>query len=93
VVSPGEIALFDKTYTNYKQFAKWNANEINFVARLKNNAQERLIEEFELSPATSDNILRDAKIALSHKDENNQDKEVELRLVSFYRSHLDFLSL
>ena len=84
MVSPGEIALFDKTYTNYKQFAKWNANEINFVTRLKNNAQERLIEEFELSPATSDNILRDAKIALSHKDENNQDKEVELRLVSFY---------
>ena len=84
VVNPGEIVLFDKAYNNYKQFAKWNESEINFVTRLKNNAQERLIEEFELSPATPDNILRDAKIALSYKDENNQDKEVELRLVCFY---------
>ena len=84
VVAPGEIALFDKAYNNYKLFAQWNDSDIHFVTRLKNNAQERLIEEFELSPATPDNILRDAKIALCYKDGNKQDKEVELRLVSFY---------
>jgi hypothetical protein len=84
LVNPDEIDLFDKAYNNYKQFAKWNEREINFVTRLKNIAKERLIEEFELSPATPDNILRDAKIALSYKDEDNQEKEVELRLVCFY---------
>ena len=63
-VNPDEIVLFDKAYNNYKQFAKWNEREINFVTRLKNNAQERLIEEFELSPATPDDLLSDAKIAL-----------------------------
>jgi len=84
VVKPGEVALFDKAYNNYKVFDQWNNNDTYFVTRLKSNAKERLINEFELSEATPDQVLRDAKIGLPYKDENNQDKEVELRLVSYY---------
>lgn len=84
VMNKGEVALFDKAYNNYALFDKWNKDEIFFVTRLKNNAKETLIKEFDLLEATPDNILRDAKIALQYKDKQGQEKQVELRLVSFY---------
>lgn len=84
VMKKGEVALFDKAYNNYALFDQWNKDEIFFVTRLKNNAKEILLEEFELAQETPDTILRDAKIALKYKDNNGQEKQVELRLVSFY---------
>ena len=84
VMNKGEVALFDKAYNNYALFDKWNTDEIFFVTRLKNNAKETLIEEFDLLDATPDVVLRDAKIALKYKDDKGLEKQVELRLVSFY---------
>lgn len=84
VMNKGEVALFDKAYNNYALFDTWNKDEIFFVTRLKNNAKETLLEEFDLLEATPDNILRDAKIALKYKGDNGLAKQVELRLISFY---------
>ncbi len=84
VVNKGEVAVFDKAYNNYALFDKWNNEGVFFVTRLKNNAKDLLLEEYELSEATPDNILRDAKIALTYKAGSGEDKQVELRLVSFY---------
>jgi hypothetical protein len=84
VMNKGEVALFDKAYNNYALFNQWNNDGIFFVTRLKNNAKETLLEEFDLLDATPDNILRDAKIALKYKGDNGIAKQVELRLVSFY---------
>jgi hypothetical protein len=84
VMNKGEVALFDKAYTNYALFDKWNEEGIFFVTRLKNKAKETLLEEFDLQEATPDNILRDAKIALKYKDDQGEEKQAELRLVSFY---------
>lgn len=78
-----EIGVFDKAYNKYSAFAKWNSQNIFFVTRLKDNAKEELIEEFELNDYTPDEILRDARIKLKYK-EDNLEKEVELRLVSYY---------
>ena len=86
VMSKGEVALFDKAYNNYALFNKWNTEGIYFVTRLKNNAKEKLLEEYDLPEATPDEILRDAKIALSYKDDKGLDKQVELRLVSYYHT-------
>ena len=84
IMKPNEVAVMDKAYNNYELFDRWTKSNIYFVTRLKNNAQEELLEEFDLKPATPDNILRDAKIALSYKDEKKQEVKVELRLVSFF---------
>ncbi|MCF6278790.1 MAG: IS4 family transposase [Flavobacteriaceae bacterium] len=84
VARKGEVLLFDKAYNNYALFDKWNKKEIYFVTRLKNNAKETFIKEFDLLEATPDEVLRDAKIALEYKDENGDDIQVELRLVSYY---------
>lgn len=84
VMNKGEVSLFDKAYNNYALFDKWNEDEIFFVTRLKNNAKETLLKEFDLSDATPNEVLRDAKIALKYKGEKGIEKQVELRLVSFY---------
>jgi hypothetical protein len=78
-----EIGVFDKAYNKYSAFAKWNTQNIFFVTRLKNNAKEELVEEYELDDATPNEILRDAKIKLKYKEDNIV-KEVELRLVSYF---------
>ena len=84
VARKGEVLLFDKAYNNYALFDKWNKDDIFFVTRLKNNAKETLIKEFDLLKATPDEVLRDAKIALKYKDENGDENQVLLRLVSYY---------
>jgi hypothetical protein len=78
-----EIGVFDKAYNKYSAFARWNTQKIFFVTRLKNNAKEELVEEYDLDDATPDEILRDAKIKLKYK-EDTKEKEVELRLVSYF---------
>lgn len=84
VMNKGEVALFDKAYNNYSLFDKWTNDGIFFVTRLKNNAKEVFLKEFDLPEATPDEVLRDAKIALKFKDDEGLEKQVDLRLVSFY---------
>ena len=84
IVKKGEIALFDRAYNNYELFDTWNQNETYFVTRLKSNAKERFIKEFDLPEATPNEILRDAQIALPYKNNQGEHKEAILRLVSYY---------
>ena len=45
------MLLFDKAYNNYALFDMWNKEDIYFVTRLKNNAKETSIKEFDLLEA------------------------------------------
>ena len=38
-LSAGSMVVFDKAYNYYLQFAQWTASGVNFVCRLKDNAQ------------------------------------------------------
>jgi len=84
VVNKGEIAVFDKAYNNYKLFDEWTKNDTFFVTRLKENAKERLVVDYDLPEATPNQILKDADIELKYKDKNGQEKQVLLRMVSYY---------
>ena len=84
VMNKGEVAVFDKAYNNYSLFDKWNNDGIFFVTRLKDNAKETILQEYDLTDATPDNILRDVRISLNYKDDKNISKGVELRMVTFY---------
>ena len=86
VANKGDVLLFDKAYNNYKLFDKWNKEGIYFVTRLKNNAKEQFISEFELQEATPDEVLKDSKIALQYKTDNDEERKVILRMVSFYHA-------
>jgi hypothetical protein len=78
-----EVAVFDKTYNDYSLFKKRNDEGIYFVTRLKDNAKDIFLEEYELSNLTPNEVLRDVKIGLKYK-EGEQELTVELRLVSYY---------
>lgn len=84
VVNKNEIAVFDKAYNNYALFDRWTKDETYFVTRLKNNAKETLIKEYDLPESTPDDILKDSKISLGYKDQDGMAKDAELRMVSFY---------
>ena len=74
VANKNDVLLFDKAYNNYALFDEWNQEDIFFVTRLKHNAKETFIEEYDLTEATPDNILRDAKIELNYTDEKGNKK-------------------
>lgn len=84
VTQKGDVLLFDKAYNNYQLFDTWTKNDIRFVTRLKNNAKERFIKEFDLTEATPNEVLKDAQIGLGYTDEQGEKREVKLRLVSYY---------
>jgi hypothetical protein len=42
-VPSGSIVVFDRAYTNYKQFEKWNAQDIIWVTRQKNDANYQVL--------------------------------------------------
>lgn len=78
-----KLVFLIRLTNKYSAFAKWNTQNIFFVTRLKTNSREELLEEYELDDTTPNEVLRDAKIRLKYK-EDNQEKEVELRLVSYF---------
>ncbi len=75
----GSFVVFDKAYNDYGQFAQWIDEDIYFVTRQKENARYTGIEEFDLSDATSDAVLKDERIIVQ---KNN--RGVELRRVAYW---------
>jgi hypothetical protein len=88
VMKPNEVAIMDKAYNNYRKFADWTKNGVFFVTRLKENAKEVLVKELDLSDSDSEQVLRDAIVKLKY-EENGENNEVELRLVSYYDNDQD----
>jgi hypothetical protein len=60
----GSFVVFDKAYTNYRQFFEWTQQDIYFVTRQKENASYKNLEEFDPQHNTPNNILRDEIITV-----------------------------
>lgn len=88
-LQPHQIAIFDKGYVDYKQYAKWTKDRIFFVTRLKDNAVYEQLEEIDIPDECPDNYIKDEKIQIRYKDENNQEQYVTLRRVVYYDKEKD----
>jgi len=77
----GSFVVFDKAYNDYLQYLQWTRDDIYFVTRQKDNAVYTSIEEFDLSDATSDAVLKDERISVQKKE-----KTVELRRIAYWDS-------
>ncbi len=88
-LKPHQIALFDKGYVDYKQYAKWTKERIFFVTRLKDNAVYEQLEEIDIPDDCPDNYIKDQKIQISYKDENNKEQLLTLRRVVYYDKEKD----
>lgn len=86
---PSHIAVFDRAYVDYPLYAKWTAEGIHFVTRLKDNAVYEQLDEIELPNNCPDGYLKDERIALRYKDAAKTEQTVTLRRVVFYDAEKD----
>ena len=61
--APGTIVVDDRGYNDYRLFAKWTAQGVYFVTRMKDNAQFEVLEEHQVPQNSL--ILSDQTIRLS----------------------------
>ena len=62
-LNPTSIVVIDRSYNDYALFARWSAQEVWFVTRLKDNAAHEVVEECEIPQ--NRNILSDQLIRLT----------------------------
>ncbi len=77
------IYVFDKGYNDYKAFDKFSNNETGFVTRIKDNAVFDMIEEKEIESNIHSGVLSDEIIEFTIS-ENNSNRKLKLRKVTFY---------
>lgn len=75
----GSFVVFDKAYTDYRQYFEWTQQNIYFVTRQKQNASYHSLEEFDPQNGTSNNILKDESIIV---EKNGQ--KIKLRRVAYW---------
>lgn len=89
-----DIAIFDKAYVDYAQYAQWSMDDIYFVTREKENAKSLVLDERDLPDDANFEILLDEDIVNAYKDENNQVQNVVLRrIVIWSDKHKDKIIL
>jgi hypothetical protein len=88
-LQPHQIALFDRGYVDYKQYAKWTAAKIFFVTRLKDNATYEQLEDIEIPDNCPDNYIKDHRITIKYKDEVGKEQTLTLRRVVYYDKDKD----
>jgi hypothetical protein len=81
ILEKGDIAIFDKAYVDYAQYANWSREGINFVTREKDNAKSIVLKERELPIDKDFEILLDEEVIKQYKDENTQIQNFVLRRI------------
>ncbi len=94
VLKPHDIAIFDKAYVDYQQYAKWSSEDIYFVTREKDNAKNTIILERDLPDDKDFEILKDEEVMKVYKDENDKEQKLLLRrIVVWSDKHQDIIVL
>ncbi|MEO5946445.1 MAG: IS4 family transposase [Chitinophagaceae bacterium] len=89
-----DIAIFDKAYVDYRQYALWGSKDIYFVTREKDNAKSTTILERDLPDDKDFEILIDEEVMKVYKDENGQKQQLLLRrTVVWSEKHQDTIVL
>ena len=88
-LQPHQIALFDRGYVDYKQYAKWTKQDVFFVTRLKDTAVYEQLQEIDIPDQCPDNYIKDEKIQIRCKDETGQEQLLALRRVVYYDKQKD----
>lgn len=92
----GSIVVFDKGYNDYKQFAKWEKEEIYFVTRIKSNAKYNSVNEYDIADDIDSGVIKDEKIEIANGKEILQLRKVgywdekNRRLFEFITNNFNF---
>lgn len=79
ILEKDDIAIFDKAYVDYAQYAKWSNEGIYFVTREKDNAKSIVLSERDLPDDKNFEILLDEQVIKEYKDADNQIQKFVLR--------------
>jgi hypothetical protein len=84
IVPPHSMIVFDKAYTNYKQFATWSAEKIYFVTRQKENAVYGVVQKISKSRGKKGvaRITREEIIEIPYKD-GSESGTIALRRIGY----------
>jgi hypothetical protein len=83
-LQPHQIAVFDRAYVDYLQYAKWTRDNVHFVTRLKDNAVYQGLEDLDIPEDCPTNYIKDEKISIRYKDEQKKEQTLVLRRVVYY---------
>lgn len=83
-LQPHQIAVFDRAYVDYLQYAKWTKQSIHFVTRLKDNAVYQGLEDLDIPDDCPTSYIKDEKISIRYKDEQKTEQTLILRRVVYY---------
>lgn len=83
-LQPHQIAVFDRAYVDYLQYAKWTKQSIHFVTRLKDNAVYQGLEDLDIPDDCPTSYIKDEKISIRYKDEQKIEQTLILRRVVYY---------
>jgi len=83
-VPPGSIVVFDRAYTNYKQFEAWGAQGITWVTRQKNDANYQLLSEYPVSThSLKYGVIADQSLLLGRHSNRRKIPLIKARRVIF----------
>lgn len=77
--------VFDKAYNHYNQFAKWSAQRIWFVTRMKDNALYHVTKVLKdnTRKKMAKGILKEQYITIGHKSTETDISRLKLRRITF----------
>jgi len=87
ILEKDDIAIFDKAYVDYAQYAKWSSEGIYFVTREKDNAKSIVLSERDLPDDKDFEILLDEEVIKEYKDANQTQKLLLRRIVIWSDKH------
>lgn len=80
----GTIAVFDKGFQKFSQYAEWTQAGIFYVTRMNQNASFKIIKELPLEEINEDGVIKDSIIELNYySKENKQNITVISRMVAY----------
>lgn len=83
-VPPNSLIVFDRAYTNYKQFEVWNGQGTTWVTRQKNDASFKVIADKEVNPESSKKgVLADQMVVLGRRSNRNKIPLINARRIIF----------
>lgn len=80
----GSFVVFDKGYTDYRQYHRWSQQQVSFVTRQKDNAVYESVAENELDESIDPAVLKDEQICLTHEEGS-----FILRRIAYYHASQD----
>lgn len=78
------LYLFDKGYVDYLRYEKFNADGINFVTRLKENASYTGLEELDIPDKIDAGVIKDEIVLLPIRKNGQTIRTLPLRRVAYW---------